>query len=356
MTSLTRSAPWTGRRRPVPWARLAWVSWRQRRVALITVAILLAAFSLYLLIMGLRIHSAYAGVSSCHPASSRRCQILSFNFTTTYYQRFGAPMFDNIGKPNGISALLLVVPVLLGVFAGAPLLARELETGTFRFAWTQGCGRLRWALTQLALPAILLTAAAGAFSALYSWYMRPFTALFALGIGKSAMQPTEFPVHGVAFPAWTLAAFAIGVLAGVTTRRTAPAIATAMAAWAGLAVATAVFLRPHYEAPLLISGGAPHQSPTGLDNSWVLSSWTTGPGGRQVSATRLNSLVPSSVVNSNQANAFPDWLTLHHYTQWWSYQPASRYGHFQLIEGSWLLALSAVLIAATIWMIRRRTW
>jgi hypothetical protein len=203
MTSLTRSAPWTGRRRPVPWARLAWVSWRQRRVALITVAILLAAFGLYLLIMGLRIHSAYAGVSSCHPASSRRCQILSFNFTTTYYQRFGAPMFDNIGKPNGISALLLVVPVLLGVFAGAPLLAPELETGTFRFAWTQGCGRLRWALTQLALPAILLTAAAGAFSALYSWYMRPFTALFAVGIGKSAMQPTEFPVHGVAFPAWT---------------------------------------------------------------------------------------------------------------------------------------------------------
>jgi hypothetical protein len=356
MTTLTRSAPRTGRRRPVPWARLAWVSWRQRRVALITVAIVLAALSLYLLIMGLQIRSGYAGVTGCHPASSTRCGILMSNFTVTYYQSFGAPMFDNIGKPNGVSALLLAVPVLLGVFAGAPLLARELETGTFRFAWTQGCGRLRWALAQLALPAIALTAAAGAFSVLFSWYMRPFTALFDSGRGKSAMQPTEFPVHGVAFAAWTLAAFAIGAFAGVTIRRTAPAIAAAMAAWVALALATAVFLRPHYEAPLRTSGGAPHQQPASLTNSWVLSSWTTGPGGRQVSATRLNSLVPASIQNANQPNAFPDWLTRHHYTQWWSYQPLSRYGHFQLIEGGWLLALSVVLIAATVWMIRRRTW
>ena len=356
MTTLTRPAPETGRRRPVPWARLAWVSWRQRRVPLITAAILLAALSLYLLIMGLRIHSAYAGVTACHPASSTRCLILKSNFTVTYYQSFGAPMFDNIGKPNGVSSLLLVVPVLLGVFAGAPLLARELETGTFRFAWTQGCGRLRWALAQLALPAIALTATAGAFTALYSWYMRPFTALFASGLGKSAMQPTEFPVHGVAFAAWTLVAFAIGAFAGVTIRRTVPAIAATIAAWTALALATAVFLRPHYEAPLITSGGAPHQSPTLLNNAWVLSSWTTGPGGRAISATRLNSLVPFSVQNSNQPNAFADWLTRHHYTQWWSYQPESRYGHFQLIEGGWLLALSVVLIAATVWIIRRRAW
>jgi hypothetical protein len=113
---------------------------------------------------------------------------------------------------------LLLVPVLLGVFAGAPLLARELESGTFRFAWTQGCGRLRWALAELALPAIALTAATGAFTALFSWYMRPFT---AYGLTKSAIQPTEFPLHGVAFAAWTLAAFAIAAFAGVTIRRTA---------------------------------------------------------------------------------------------------------------------------------------
>jgi hypothetical protein len=88
----------------------------------------------------------------------------------------------------------------------------------------------------------------------------------------------------------------------------------------------------------------------------VLSSWTTGPGGRQVSPAVANNLAPLSIQNSPQPNAYPDWLTQHHYTQWWSYQPLSRYGHFQLIEGGWLLALSVLLIAATVWMIRRRTW
>ena len=42
------------------------------------------------------------------------------------------------------------------------------------------------------------------------------------------------------------------------------------------------------------------------------------------------------------------------YTQWAIYQPGTRYWHFQLIEGGWLLALSLLLIAATIWIVRRR--
>jgi hypothetical protein len=37
-----------------------------------------------------------------------------------------------------------------------------------------------------------------------------------------------------------------------------------------------------------------------------------------------------------------------------SYQPASRFWPFQWIEGSCLLGLSALLIAATIWLVRRR--
>jgi len=49
-----------------------------------------------------------------------------------------------------------------------------------------------------------------------------------------------------------------------------------------------------------------------------------------------------------------NWLAQQHYTQWTSYEPASRFWHFQLIEGGWLLALSAVAIAAAIWLVRRR--
>ena len=43
-----------------------------------------------------------------------------------------------------------------------------------------------------------------------------------------------------------------------------------------------------------------------------------------------------------------------HYAQWWAYQPQSRFWHFQLIEGGWLLALSLVLLAATVWLVHRR--
>ena len=47
-------------------------------------------------------------------------------------------------------------------------------------------------------------------------------------------------------------------------------------------------------------------------------------------------------------------LSQHGYTQWTSYQPASRFWPFQLIEGGWLLALSLLLIGSTIWLVRRR--
>ncbi len=56
--------------RPVPWQRMAWVTWRQHRTALISAAALLSALSVYLWIVGLQLHHAYAAASACHPASS----------------------------------------------------------------------------------------------------------------------------------------------------------------------------------------------------------------------------------------------------------------------------------------------
>src|SRR5262249_56197970 len=99
-------------------------------------------------------------------------------------ERGGAGGWEVTGRPvssyyqtaQDMTAILQVIPVLVGVFVGAPLLARELETGTFRFAWTQGCGRLRWAVAKLVLLAIAVTAAAGAFSLLFSWYYQPYFA------------------------------------------------------------------------------------------------------------------------------------------------------------------------------------
>src|SRR5215475_4450820 len=139
MTALTSPArpARDARLRPVPWRRMAWVTWRQHRAALGGVAVLLGALAGYLWLSGLQMHHSYA--SACSQASSLAC---AMNFTG----RYGITAIF-------VSILLQAVPALIGAFTGAPLLARELETGTFRFAWTQGIGRLRWTVAKLVLLA-----------------------------------------------------------------------------------------------------------------------------------------------------------------------------------------------------------
>ena len=135
VTALTVPARSDASLRPVPWRRMAWVTWRQHRAALGGVAVLLGALAVYLWLTGLQLHHAYA--TACHPAGSLAC---AMNFTG----RYGITGIF-------VSVALQAVPPLIGAFAGAPVLARELETGTFRYAWTQAFGRWRWALAKLVL-------------------------------------------------------------------------------------------------------------------------------------------------------------------------------------------------------------
>ena len=323
--------------RPVPWRRMAGVTWRQHRTALAGVAVLLGALAVYEWLTGESLQHAWAAVIACHPASSPACQNLVMAFP------------ENL---LSLGSLLQVVPALTGAFAGAPVLARELETGTFRFAWTQGFDRWRWALAKLAALAVVLAAATFAFSVLVSWCYQPFLGASNQDLGIYGNSPlvTVFSLREVAFPAWTLAVFAIGVLAGTLIRRVVPAIAATLAVYGGLALATTLWLREHYMTPLLTSRlDVP-------DSAWIVSQWYTkggkfafGAHGPQiVSAVRKLCSGGTSGLSPAQC------LTQHGYTQWASYQPGSRFWPFQLIEGGWLLALSVLLIATTVWLVRRR--
>jgi hypothetical protein len=314
--------------RPVLWRRMAWVTWRQHRTVLGGVAVFLGAFAVYLWLTGLQMHHSYA--TACHSASSIGCTI---NFTGRYAT-----------TGNVVSIFLQAVPALIGAFAGAPVLARELETGTFGYAWTQGIGRWRWTLGKLVPLAVAVAAAAGAFSVLYSWYNQPF---FAAGY-VIPFSTRVFGLRGVAFAAWTLAAFAIGALAGMLIRRAVPAIAATLTAYAGLALAAGLFLRQHYMTPLTTS------KLNLAGSAWIISQWYTKGGkfafparGTQIVST-LQHLCPSSRISNAQC------LSQHGYTWWASYQPGSRFWPFQWIEGGWLLALSVLLIAATVWLVRHR--
>jgi hypothetical protein len=197
------------------------------------------------------------------------------------------------------------------------------------------------------LLAGLLTVVTWAFTELFSWYYHPF-----LVDGQvSRLLPLAFGLLGVTFAAWTLAAFALAACYGALFRRTLPAMAATLVTWTVLAIGTAVALRQHYQAPLKTAAVNP---PAG---AWVLGTYATGPHGQVLSQQALDQLyrqAPASVQNSPNGNAFFHWLAQQHYTQWTSYEPASRFWHFQLIEGGWLLALSVVLITAAVWLVRRR--
>jgi hypothetical protein len=329
--------------RPVPWRRMAWVTWRQQRTALIAVVALFGAAAVLLWLAGLKLHHAYSAVIACHPAGSFACTDLVFTLDHT-----------NDFLANG--ALQQVVPALIGAFVGAPVLARELETGTFRYVWTQGFGRWRWALGKLAPLAVVLAGAAGALSVLFSWYYQPYFAAGNAKLGLTTLNPfspTLFDLRGVAFAAWTLAAFAIGATVGLLIRRVVPAIATTLAVYAGLAFAVGVYLRQHYLTPVLTS------NPNVPGSAWIIGQQWLTKSGQPVSQFTLSQALQAQpdIAGKGGVLKSPDasqYLVQHGYTMWTSYQPASRFWPMQFIEGGWLLALSALLIAATVWLVRRR--
>jgi hypothetical protein len=203
----------------------------------------------------------------------------------------------------------------------------------------------------------VLAAAAGACGVVVSWFYQPYFATGNQTLGLNEMPPfvTLFSLRGVAFPAWTLAAFVIGALAGMLIRRVVPAIAATLAVYAGLAVAAAGFLREHYLTPLVTS------SPNLPGTAWIISQWWTKDGRFAFAGDPPFSLLnqfcaaPSAQGQRKPSSGtFAQCLAPHGYTQWTSYQPASRFWPFQWIESGWLLALSALLISAAVWLVHRR--
>jgi hypothetical protein len=210
---------------------MLWVTWRQHRGLLIIVAVAFCAAVAGLLETGLRIHQDYALLIACHPATSAACQGLSNFFNSTDWR-----------EGQFIHVAVQAAPVLVAMFAGPPVVARELETRTFRFAWTQGIGRVRWTAAKLALLGAALVIPAFAISQLLTWLYAPFLSTQ----GLTALTPTVFDTSGLSYAAWTLVAFCLGAFLGALVRRTLPAMAAALGVYVGLAGLTWFYLRNHY--------------------------------------------------------------------------------------------------------------
>jgi hypothetical protein len=342
--TMTLAAPVRGSAPPpVPWRPLLWVAWRRYRSALVTTLAILGVLAVYLLVRGEQIRHAYAAVLACAPQGGLKCHFAFDNFQNHY------------GSFGFLAALLLWLPGLIGAFAGAPLLARELETGTFRYAWTQGVGRMRWLLA-LVVPGLLGVAAATALlGVMLTWYERP---LLQSGL-EQRLHQSVFPLTGVAVVGWGVAAYSLGVFAGLVLRRVVPALAVTLVVWTGLQFAASQ-LRGHYLAPLRTS------SLQLSNHALSVQQWWTA-GGVRVGDDRINQALQAIGVRSTgngqgfaaQVGSGPQdpiqYLVQHGFTQWTSYQPDSRYWPFQGIELAWLAVLSAVLLGLAVWRVRRRT-
>jgi hypothetical protein len=217
--------------RPAPWPGMLWVTWRQHRGLLITVGVVFCAAVAGLLVTGVRIHHDYALLTACRPASSAACQGMSTFFNSTDWHQ-------------GLYAHVAVqaAPVLLAMFAGQPVVARELESRTFRFAWTQGIGRMRWTAAKLTLLGTLLTLLAFALSQVLTWFFAPFMTTQQL----TDLTPTVFDTSGLSYAAWTLTAFCLGAFLGTLLRSTLAAMAVTFPVYVGLAAAAWFYLRGHY--------------------------------------------------------------------------------------------------------------
>jgi hypothetical protein len=179
--------------------------------------------------------------------------------------------FDDYQNVIFVGLLLLVLPMLVGMFWGAPLIAREIEHGTHRLVWTQGVSRLRWATTKIGLISIAVLVITAIYAGMLTWWITPV--IQTLG---QRFNYIFFDTQGIVVFGYVEFALALGVFAGAVTGRLLPAMATVVVGFIGVRVAVMVAARRHYlptetrRLPELDT--AYSQMRNDLDGDWVVAS------------------------------------------------------------------------------------
>jgi hypothetical protein len=349
-------------------------AWLQSRTQTLIAAAVLAGLAIAVAITGIQLSHLYSSlVAHCHTG----CELATSQFLS--HDHF---------MDHALDLLAQVAPALIGIFWGAPLLARELETGTYRLAWTQSVSRSRWLATKLAVVGLATVTIAGLLTLTITWWYR---ALDTVGTNQYAVLDRR----GIAPIGYAAFAFASGALIGAAIRRTLPAMATTLGVYVFARVATTVWIRPHLLSPthetlsLLnagpsapvqfgiasVNGSAVHlvAQGSGPANSWTLSSQVVTNSGHTASAARLAAFVHQSCPNVGLAPAGPppgpgitpggnpaaDQACLNQAAKTFrllvTYQPANRYWTFQWLETGIFIALALAAAIGCYWWVARRT-
>ena len=230
---------------------MIWLTWRQFRVQALTAAAALVAVAILLGVTGPHLASLYAasGLAGCQGDSCA-------NAANAFLSQLQTGALDHVVYPLGL-VLILATPAILGIFWGAPLIAREFEAGTYRLAWNQSVTRNRWLTVKLALTGLAAMAVTEAFSLMHAWWADPISKAISarrrrVGVQREPVQLATFASHGITPLGYAAFAFTLGTAAGALIRRAVPAMAVTLVIFA--------LARPHAAV------GPPEHHPAGPDD------------------------------------------------------------------------------------------
>jgi hypothetical protein len=367
---------------------MTWLTWRQFRPQAVAALATLVAYAILLAATGPHLASLFAadGLDGCHGGN---CANLANYFTGSL-----------VASPYSVLFLLsigiiLLAPAVIGLFWGAPLIARELETGTGALAWNQSVTRTRWLAVKLAVGAVAAMAVTEGLCLMQTWWAAPISQAVADGgssggLAQSRFTQLNFASHGITPLGYAAFAFVLGITVGALIRRTVPAMAVTLAIFAAFQVAMPLWVRPNL-APadhvvITVSSGenlSPAQGGlgggtftlsavniAGQPGAWLLSSGPVNAAGRATDTTPAacrsvggttggaiqsdNSVAFSSGQPAVGPAAFLNCLGSQGIREAISYQPASRYWRFQATETTIYLALALALAGCCFGRLRRR--
>lgn len=321
---------------------MIWLTWRQHRIEILVIGLILLVFAAVLLATGVNIasESQNFGVTTC------------VNQQIACLQAKGAVAnnINNILESSafyGICIILpLVLPLLAGMFIGAPAIAREFEQGTYRLIWTQGISWNRWLLAKISLLTCMVLCAFGILWALFSWwsFFIPNVTMWIRNIDFS----NHFDGWGVVSIAYALFALLLGIFTGTVMRKTLPAMAITLVIFVLVRILIVNFWRPYYLPPVAVTTTA-NTSTQIPDGSWILSEDLVNREGQPVSvdALQICNVLLSSHPTSTETAQYERCIINHGFQNKTVYQPTDRFWLLQGIESSIYVLLAAMLFALT---------
>jgi ABC-type transport system involved in multi-copper enzyme maturation permease subunit len=341
---------------------MIWLSWRQLRAQVVAVCLVVLAVALLLVATGPRLARLASSTSTVYDLLTSR----------------------DLGQFYGGLAVVAVAPALLGAFWGAPLVARELETGTYRLVWNQSVTRTRWLSVKLGSAVLATAVAVGALSAAVTWWSAPLdgTTSATHGALPARLTPVAFAMRGLVPVSYAVFALVLGTALGLLLRRTVPAMALTLLLYVLVQVAVPVWVRPHLLAPedttitvatSTLDGvsSAPGDAVPTLTvhtaghGDWVLTNETVDASGRPSTLpswfaactppppTGTQGTQTAAVAGSGLDDCLAR-LDEEGYRQHVVYHPASRFWPLQWAESGCYLAVAGLLAGGSFWWMRHR--